>query len=266
VTANPWPHHLETIARMKERYEKDPDVVALILGGSIAKGWAREDSDVDFMLVVSDEAFARAAAAQALPVFDQEIATYPGGYIDGKKVNLGFLREVADHGSEPARSAFVNAWVEFSRDPEVDLLVRKIPVYPEEGHEERLEAFYSQVMLLGNFFVKEAEKRQDRYLMAFATTELAFYAMRIVLALNRRIYPYHKWLTRAAAECEVKPEGFLQKIDALLACPSTETAEPVVAAVAGMRDWQTDWRTVIHRFLEDREWNWRQGLAPLPDR
>ncbi|HEY0865949.1 MAG TPA: nucleotidyltransferase domain-containing protein, partial [Fimbriimonas sp.] len=178
---NPWPHHLETIRKLAERYRDDPEVIALIVGGSIAKGWAREDSDVDFMLVVSDDRYREAFARRDLPIMDSDIAAYPGGYVDGKKVDCGFLRDVASHGSEPARSAFVGAWVEFSRDSEVDRLVRAIPVYPEEGHEDRLTSFYSQVMLLGGFFVKEAAKRDDRYLMAFATTELSLYAMRIVL-------------------------------------------------------------------------------------
>jgi tetraacyldisaccharide 4'-kinase len=44
-------HHRRVVERLKERFGRDPDFPALIIGGSVAKGWAKDDSDVDIVLV-----------------------------------------------------------------------------------------------------------------------------------------------------------------------------------------------------------------------
>ncbi|MGD0165806.1 MAG: nucleotidyltransferase domain-containing protein [Gaiellaceae bacterium] len=54
------PQHERLIARVRERFSADPEVLALIVGGSVAHGLATPDSDLDVMLVLSDaEAAAR---------------------------------------------------------------------------------------------------------------------------------------------------------------------------------------------------------------
>jgi hypothetical protein len=40
--------------------------------------------------------------------------------VDGKSVDLAFLREVAEKGSEPARAAFDGTRCAYSRLPEID--------------------------------------------------------------------------------------------------------------------------------------------------
>ncbi|NNF40149.1 MAG: nucleotidyltransferase domain-containing protein, partial [Woeseiaceae bacterium] len=50
-------HHQRAIDRLADAYRDDPRFRALIIGGSVAKGYAREDSDVDFLIVASDEVF-----------------------------------------------------------------------------------------------------------------------------------------------------------------------------------------------------------------
>ena len=42
-----YPDHAETIARLVARWQPDPTVLALIIVGSVARGDARPDSDVD---------------------------------------------------------------------------------------------------------------------------------------------------------------------------------------------------------------------------
>ena len=50
-------HHLKGIENLTKTYENDERFQAIIIGGSVAKGHAREDSDVDFMIVATDEEF-----------------------------------------------------------------------------------------------------------------------------------------------------------------------------------------------------------------
>src|SRR5439155_7427328 len=97
------PHHRRFIAEVTERFEADPSVDALIVGGSVAHGLARPDSDLDVMLVVEDDELARRAAAHQVTFSDHEAAGYEGGYLDAKYISRAFLQEVAAHGSEPTR-------------------------------------------------------------------------------------------------------------------------------------------------------------------
>lgn len=58
--------HQRAINRLADAYRDDPRFRGLIIGGSVAKGWAREDSDVDFLIIATDEAFEQHRAARAL--------------------------------------------------------------------------------------------------------------------------------------------------------------------------------------------------------
>ncbi|MEY4548986.1 MAG: hypothetical protein RL685_5181 [Pseudomonadota bacterium] len=50
-------HHAETLARVRAHFAAQPDVSAVLLGGSIAHGFASVQSDVDIAIVVPDEQF-----------------------------------------------------------------------------------------------------------------------------------------------------------------------------------------------------------------
>ena len=49
-----YPHHAESIQNVGAFFEQDTEVLALLLGGSIAHGFAGPTSDVEVMLVISD--------------------------------------------------------------------------------------------------------------------------------------------------------------------------------------------------------------------
>ena len=51
------PHHKRAIENLIESIKKDERFLALIIGGSVAKGMEREDSDIDVILVATDEEF-----------------------------------------------------------------------------------------------------------------------------------------------------------------------------------------------------------------
>ncbi|MBI5668120.1 MAG: nucleotidyltransferase domain-containing protein [Chloroflexi bacterium] len=258
-------HHQRVIDRLTALFQPDPNYLALIIGGSIARGWAKPDSDVDIVLVVTDEEYRRRAAADAYHYFNRDICDYEGGYVDGKIVNLDFLREAADHGSEPARAAFVGAFTAFSRCAEVDDLLKRIPVYPEHERDEKIRAFYSQVLIL-NWYVPEAEKRRDPYLLTHAASELALYGGRLILAHNRILYPYHKWFMHVLREAPDKPADFMERMDALLVRPGADTARAFTECVGGFRDWGVTMGQAVVRFMRDSEWNWRYGgRTPLAD-
>jgi len=49
------PHHAESLERMRRYFENEPGVLGLILGGSVARGNERPDSDLDALVVVTPE-------------------------------------------------------------------------------------------------------------------------------------------------------------------------------------------------------------------
>src|SRR3954465_4161087 len=74
-------HHLKVVERLKELFQDDPRYLALLVGGSLAKGWGGVTSDVDILLVVTEEEYARRVASDDLGYYNAEICEYPEGYV-----------------------------------------------------------------------------------------------------------------------------------------------------------------------------------------
>jgi hypothetical protein len=47
-------HHLKVVERLTALFQDDPRYLALLVGGSLVKGWVSVNSDVDVMLVVTE--------------------------------------------------------------------------------------------------------------------------------------------------------------------------------------------------------------------
>ena len=52
-----YPHHEESLKIMEKFFREKEGVIALVFGGSVAKGMERPDSDLDGMVIVSDERY-----------------------------------------------------------------------------------------------------------------------------------------------------------------------------------------------------------------
>jgi hypothetical protein len=259
-----YPHHQRAIDRLADRFKNDPHFLALIVGGSLVKGYGSEDSDVDFILIATDEEFARRQSERTLTYYNTDLCDYPGGYVDGKIVNAAFLEEVADRGSEPARAAFENVIVAYSRLPGLDDLLQRITAYPEAGHADKVRSFYAQLLAM-QWYVGEAEKRSNRYLMMHAVSELVLFGGRLILAHNRMLYPYHKWFLRRLQDAPQKPAGVMTLIDQLLNEPSKANADHLCEAILNFTTWPAPPEGWPARFLEDTEWAWRRGRAAVGD-
>jgi hypothetical protein len=257
-------HHQHTIDRVTDHFTDHPDFRAVIIGGSIAKGWQAPDSDVDIMLVATDAEYARRAPENRFHYFTTDFCDYEGGYVDGKIVEMAFLRDVAERGSEPARSAFVGAWIVCSRIPDLAEVLAQITTYPEETHIHKLQSFYAQLEA-AHWYVGEAEKRDQRYLLLRYTTEMVLFAGRMILAHNRTLYPYHKWLLTALDHAPEKPDDLLPLINDLLAEPSKANATCLYECVTGFADWPKPPEGWPTRFMHDVEWTWRDGCVPVAD-
>ncbi len=192
------------------------------------------------------------------------LCDYPGGYVDGKIVNVAFLEEVADRGSEPARSAFDKVIVAYSHLPQLDDLLERITAYPEASHAEKIRSFYAQLLAM-QWYVGEAEKRDNKYLMMHVVSELVLFDGRLILAHNRMLYPYHKWFLRTLQDAPQKPNDLLALIDRLLNEPNKANADRFCEAILNFTPWNTPSEGWPARFMEDTEWAWRYGRTPIAD-
>ena len=119
-------HHIDSIQKLKDYFIGMEGLVAIVLDGSVVKGNARPDSDIDAVIVVTEEKFAQLAAQNRLAEVIPGHCTYEGGYFDIKYKTKAILRRAAEHASEPTRNAYVKAQVLCTTDAEIPALFAAI--------------------------------------------------------------------------------------------------------------------------------------------
>jgi hypothetical protein len=257
------PHHKKAIEKVVELLKKDERFLALIIGGSVAKGMEREDSDIDVVLVATDEEFKRRKKNNMFLYYTKDVCDYPGGYIDGKVVDLQLLRTVAERGNEPARDAFRDAWIAYSKIPELKDLFKKIPVFQKEEKLEKIQKFYAQFEC-ANWIIQEAEKRNDDYLLTRGITDLILFGGRLILEHNEILYPFHKLFMQILEKAPDKPDNIMELIDTLLKNRNSKNAKALYEAIKDFRKWEIREFWAI-RFLIDTEWAWIDGKPYVGD-
>jgi predicted nucleotidyltransferase len=260
------PHHRESIRNLTRAFEADPSIRALILGGSLAHGFARPDSDIDVAIVVSAEERARRGAEGRLHYTNRDLCTYREGYVDGKFMDEAFLRLVAKRGSDPARYAFQDARILFSRLAGLEQMLADIVRYPVEEKAERIARFASQ-LLAWRWFFDESVRQDSDYLRILAVQKVVLFSCRIVLAANELLYPYHKWMLRVALGAPRQPTGFAASIDRILSTPSSETIDAHCRATLALAELDPDAVNAIwpSHFMQDTELRWMDDTPAIDD-
>ncbi len=255
-----YPHHQESLQRMQAYFEKQ-DVIALIFGGSVAKGTERPDSDLDAMVVVSDEIYREKLAEHRTAETIGGLCTYEGGYFDVKYMTKSFLLDAAERGSEPARNAFLKSRVLFTRDPEIPDIAARIPVFQTQEKEEKLLSFYADYWLNHFYFLKDCHA--EGYMRLHAVSEIVYSLYRILLqehevlfACNRRLEEQVAALNPACAE--------VTRLGRQAA--ATQSDEDVEAFVASFRRASTyvppkDTAAILSAYTRDFE-QWWGGARP----
>lgn len=259
------PHHAASIQNLVTALEQDPSVLALVLAGSIAHGFARPDSDIDVAIVVETAEYRRRQHDERLQYHNTALCTYPG-YVDGKYVDVDFLRLVAARGSDPARFAFKDSRVLFSRIPDLEGLLADIVRFPVEQQRARIDRFVAQ-LLAWRWYYGEAVRQENRYLIYLALQKVVLFGCRIVLTENEMLYPYHKWLLRVVETAPRQPSGFLASVEELLTNASPGRVDGFcqqVLAFAGVDRAEAD-RIWPSRFMRDTELTWTTHEPPVDD-
>jgi hypothetical protein len=260
------PHHRCALETLAARYENSPEVLAVVVGGSIARERARDDSDVDAILVVTADEYQRRQHENSLAFCDWQIfngiADYSGGYLDAKFVDEAFLRDAAHHGSEPTRNSFVAAFPLLSHLQDLHVLLDRVGRYPEELRQERIESFWAQLFLVRHYFWGCAERANDHYLKARCVADVVLYAGRMILAWNRMLFPSQRGLMQAIVQAPEKPADCIAKMEALLQYPSREHLDALCQCVEDFTDWQIK-GDIYTRYIQDTEIAWRNGKNRL---
>ena len=248
-------HHTRALEKARDRLLlENPDLLAIILGGSIAKGIERDDSDVDLIVVLPDEDYQKRLSENRVAFLWKDVCDYSGGYVEGRFVCRSFIREAAKRGSEPTRHSFTGTYPVHCVDPDIARWLPLIPVYPEDCWEAKVAAFMAQMQLNRWFFWNEGVRRCDRYLQLRAATEIVLFGCRLILAHNRLLFACQKRLTEQTLAAPLKPEGLEDKINRLLTDMTDEAKEDFCKTVESFAEWpKTD---PLSRFLIDVEMSW----------
>jgi predicted nucleotidyltransferase len=253
-----YQHHKEGIDKFTEKMTDDKEVLAVIIGGSIAHGFATEKSDIDVMLVVSDEDFKKRMQISSVQFLDKE------NHIDGKYISVEFMLKVEKMGSEATRYAFEGAFITYSKLEGLDQLIKNIQRYPKEMKQDKINRFYAQFSAW-KWYCKDAIKHNNMYLLNHAISNLVLFGGRLILAYNEVLYPYHKWFLRVLGNAPKKPENIVELINNLVENRRIEDVQKFVQVIEDFSEWSNSEVRWPNIFLYDSEWNWMEGKPPIAD-
>lgn len=255
-------HHERAIARYVTAVSSDPEVLAVVVSGSVARGAERPDSDVDLYLVVTEQRWDEAYAARRLMYTSTDGIGYDEGYFDIKLATLSYLDDAAERGDDPVRDSFASARVVFSRMPDVEARLARVVSLPASDWSNRVAGFVAQCRLHGGYFLQQAYDHGDPLLLAHASVHLATAAARAMLARERVFFPGPKYLRARVAALASTPPGFAGLLDGVIAAPSPETAGALLAAVEDAVGAVLPRDETLSRFVLDNELAWRYRTAP----
>ena len=253
-----YPHHREAVKELISIFREKEGVIALVFGGSVAKHMEREDSDIDAMVIVTEEFYERKrkvnCIAECISMGD---CAYPGGYFDVKYMTKDYIRDAAEKGSEPTRNSFIGSHVLFSADEEVTELVRRIPVFQKQEFEEKMLSFFSNLQLKYNYFLKAC--RPEGYMKLKVASEIVYSLYRMVLQENEILFPCNRRLEQFVKLAPDQPEHLVEYCEEF--CRTLED-EPLDKAVEAWKAWThyqypTDSAVCQSRYCDDFEQWWR---------
>lgn len=259
-----YKHHQTAIDAITNKLKDREEILGIIIGGSIAHGYASETSDIDIMIVLSDDDYEKALANNDVGFFETESTPYEGGYVDGKCVSVDYITKVAEYGSEPARFAFKDAFVSYSKIEGLDKLIRDTSRYPLEKKDEYIQKFYAQFETW-KWYYYEGLKRDNRLLMDYSITNYVFFAGRLILALNETLFPSYKWFLKELERVNNKPEHFMLYMNDVIENKTTESIETLYSSIVEFHEWNTSDKHWSIQFMIDSQLNWVDGVVPIID-
>ncbi len=249
-------HHEESIENMKEYFRKQ-GAIALILTGSVAKEIERADSDLDCVVIVSEEEYKEKEKNNTTTETIDGLCTYEGGYFDVKYMTKEYLKDLAERGSEPARNGFTKARILFCSDVEIEGIIPQIPVFQKKEKEEKFLSFYSDFWLNYHYFLKSCEI--DGYMKMQTIVEIIYSVYRMILQENEILFDCNRRLEKQVEFVSEKTAELVRLGRELERSQSIQDADRFVDKFVEITTYEPpkDIAVVLTRYSKDyQEW-WR---------
>lgn len=253
-----YKHHEESLENLKQYFSDREEVIALIFGGSVAKGCERPDSDLHAMVVVTDAAYALLAQHNRTAETIEGHCTYEGGYFDIKYMTKSFLEDAAIKGSEPARNAFMKAQVLFTKDSDIPQIVEKIPVFQKQEKEHKMLSFYADFWLNYYYFLKSCPL--DGYMRLHAVNEVLYSVYRMILQENEILFPCNRRLEEFVANVSEETAALTDLGKRAAQSQQMSDVDAFVARFKQITTYQEPENigTVLSQYTRDFEQWWRE--------
>ena len=150
-----YKHHEEAVNELYKYFSGRDEVIALVFDGSVARGDERADSDIDAMVIVTDEDFKKREEMNCTSECISGYCNYEGGYFDVKYMTKNYIKLAADKASEPTRHSFIGARVLFTKDEEINDIINRIPVFQRGEKADKQLSFYANLILNYEYFWKD---------------------------------------------------------------------------------------------------------------
>lgn len=252
-----YQHHKQSIENMKEYFGKH-GAIALILAGSVAKGTEREDSDLDGMVILPEEAYAEKERSNRIAETIEGFCTYEGGYFDIKYMTKEYLKDLAERGSEPARSSFAKARILFCKDAEIEDILPRIPIFQKKEKEEKLLSFYSNFWLNYYYFLKTCPI--EGYMKMHTIAEIIYSIYRIILQENEILFDCNRRLEQQVTSVSEEASELVSLGKKLEISQNIQDADRFVDKYSEITAYvpPEDIAVVLTRYAKDfQEW-WRE--------
>lgn len=252
-----YKHHEQSIENMKDYFRKH-GAIALILAGSVAKGTERAGSDLDGVVILSEEKYAEKEKNHTTTETIDGLCTYEGGYFDIKYMTKEYLKDLAEKGSEPARNGFMKARILFSNDAEIEDILPLIPVFQKTEKKEKLLSFYSDFWLNYHYFLKSCPI--DGYMKMNTIVEIIYSIYRMILQENEILFDCNRRLEQQVESVSEKTVELVRLGRKLAASQSIQDAGQFVDKFVEITTYMPpkDLSVVLTRYSKDfQEW-WRQ--------
>lgn len=256
-----YQHHKDSLEIMLNLFKDKEEVIAVIFGGSVAKGMERPDSDLDAMVIVTQENYDKRNASGTLSETIDDMCTYEGGYFDIKYMTKEYIQAAADKGSEPTRNAFICAKVLYSKDPEIEQIVNSIPVFQVKEMEDKQLSFYSALMLNYMYFWKDC--KPDGYMKVHVIAEIIYTVYRMILQENQVIFPSNRRLEETVEKLSNKPQDIVTLGKKFAESGTNEDCDTFVTVFQQWTSYKApdNLSAILTRYQEDYETWW---LKPRP--
>lgn len=252
-----YKHHQEAIENLIKYFSDRDEIIAVILGGSVAKGMERIDSDIDAMVIVTPEYYEERRQNNTTVETINGFCNYKGGYFDVKYYTKEFIKACAKGGSEPARNAYIKSKVLFSKDEEIYDIAADIPVFREDEKTDKLLSFYSSLWL--HYYYFWPLSKENPYMKIRAAAEISYCCYRIILQENGILFPCNRRLEETVGNAPNQPEGILDLGRDFLTRLDDESAKKFVEATIGWMSYvpPADLSEVLTRYTNDYELWWK---------